>query len=163
MCSENEMKVARLCLTLWDPHGLYSPWNLQARILEWVAYPFSRDLPNPGIEPESPALQVDSLPNELWGKSNKNKVHNKCYVRGSSPNHSPFPTLVRGKIVFHETVTGAKKVGDCCYNSISLLTGPQIIQLKNPKRSKPAHKSPVSPELQVDSLPLSQLIYVRYM
>jgi len=26
------------------------------------------DLPNPGIEPGSPALQVDSLPNELSGK-----------------------------------------------------------------------------------------------
>ena len=31
----------------------------QARILEWVAIPFSRDLPNPGIEPKSPALQAD--------------------------------------------------------------------------------------------------------
>ena len=32
---------------------------LQARILEWVAMPSSRDLPNPGIEPASlmsPAL-----------------------------------------------------------------------------------------------------------
>ena len=32
---------------------------LHARILEWVAIPFSRDLPNPGIEPTSllsPAL-----------------------------------------------------------------------------------------------------------
>ena len=28
---------------------------------EWVAMPSSRDLPNPGIEPESPALQADSL------------------------------------------------------------------------------------------------------
>jgi len=34
---------------------------LQARILEWVAIPFSRDLPDPGIKPVSPALQVDSL------------------------------------------------------------------------------------------------------
>ena len=33
---------------------------LQARILEWVAIPFSKDLPNPGIEPRSPTLQVDS-------------------------------------------------------------------------------------------------------
>ena len=41
-------------------HGI-----LQARILEWVAISFSRDLPNPGIEPMSPALQVDSLPAEL--------------------------------------------------------------------------------------------------
>ena len=32
---------------------------LQARILEWVAMPSSRDLPNPGIEPRSLALQVD--------------------------------------------------------------------------------------------------------
>ena len=37
---------------------------LQARILEWVAVPFSRGFPNPGIEPRSPALQVQSLPSE---------------------------------------------------------------------------------------------------
>ena len=38
---------------------------LQARALEWVAMPSSRDLPNLRIEavsPASPALQVDSLP-----------------------------------------------------------------------------------------------------
>ena len=38
------------------------------KTLEWVAYPFSRDLPNPGIKPGSPALQADSLPAELQGK-----------------------------------------------------------------------------------------------
>ena len=39
-------------------HGI-----LQARILEWVAISFSRsgDLPDPGINPGSPALQTDSL------------------------------------------------------------------------------------------------------
>ena len=31
----------------------------QARVLEWVAISFSRDLPNPGVEPRSPALQAD--------------------------------------------------------------------------------------------------------
>ena len=46
------------------PHGLYSPWILQARILEWVAISFCRE-PNPGIEPRSPAFQVDSLTAEL--------------------------------------------------------------------------------------------------
>ena len=49
---------------------LVTPWTVayqalvygifQERILEWVAIPFSRDLPNPGIEPGSPALQADS-------------------------------------------------------------------------------------------------------
>ena len=39
------------------------------RILEWVAYlPFPGDLPDPGIEPGSPALQADSLPTELSWK-----------------------------------------------------------------------------------------------
>ena len=36
----------------------------------WNALPFPSpgDLPNPGIEPRSPALQADSLPAELGGK-----------------------------------------------------------------------------------------------
>ena len=38
------------------------------RILEWVACPFSGNLPDTGIEPGSPALQADSLPTELLGK-----------------------------------------------------------------------------------------------
>ena len=36
------------------------------RILEWVAYPFSRGSSNPGIEPRCPALQVDSLPTQYF-------------------------------------------------------------------------------------------------
>ena len=65
------------CLTLFDPmdcspagssvHGI-----LQERILEWLAMPSSRDLPNPGIEPMSPgspALHADSLPTKPPGKS----------------------------------------------------------------------------------------------
>ena len=40
----------------------------QARILEWVAIPSPRDLPDPGFKPRSPALQVDSLPTELQEK-----------------------------------------------------------------------------------------------
>ena len=44
-------------------HGI-----LQARILEWVAFPFSRDLPNQGIKPRSPALWANSSPAEPQGK-----------------------------------------------------------------------------------------------
>ena len=42
--------------------------EFQARILEWVAFPFSRGSSNPGIKPRSPALQVGSLPTEPQGK-----------------------------------------------------------------------------------------------
>ena len=44
-------------------HGIF-----QARVLEWVAISFSGDLPDPGIEPRSPALQADTLPSEPPGK-----------------------------------------------------------------------------------------------
>ena len=44
---KSKMKVAQSCLTLWDPmvytvHGI-----LQARILEWVAFPFFRGSSQP--------------------------------------------------------------------------------------------------------------------
>ena len=38
----------------------------QARILERVAFPSPEDLPDPRIEPASPALQADSLPLATW-------------------------------------------------------------------------------------------------
>ena len=41
---------------------------LQAGILEWVAIPFSRGLPDPGIKPRSPELQEDSLLSKPAGK-----------------------------------------------------------------------------------------------
>ena len=70
---ESLVKVTQSCLTLCDPLDC-SPTGsslhaiLQARILEWVAIPFSRNLSNPGIEPKSPALEADSLLSEPLGK-----------------------------------------------------------------------------------------------
>ena len=65
--------VAQLCPTLCDLLDCGLPGSSvhgisQARILERVAIPFSGDLPDPGIEPGSPALQADSLPSEPPGK-----------------------------------------------------------------------------------------------
>ena len=37
-------------------------------------FPSPGDLPDPGIEPRSPALQADSLPTELWGKPLKSII-----------------------------------------------------------------------------------------
>ena len=58
----------------WDPMDCSPPGSsvhgiFQARVLEWIAISFAGDLPNPGIEPRSPALQADSLPTEPRGKS----------------------------------------------------------------------------------------------
>ena len=63
-----KVKVAQSRPTLCDAMDYTVHGILQARILEWVAYPSPVNLPDPGIEPGSPALQVDSLPTELSGR-----------------------------------------------------------------------------------------------
>ena len=42
----------------------------------WSGLPFlsSKDLPDPGIKPRSPALEADSLPSEPPGKSTQWKI-----------------------------------------------------------------------------------------
>ena len=63
-----KVKVAQLCPTLWDPMDYTIHGILQARILEWVAFPFSRGCSQPRDRPRFPTLQVDSLPTEPQGK-----------------------------------------------------------------------------------------------
>ena len=67
------MKVAQLCLTLCNPMDYTVHGILQARILEWAAFPSPEDLPNPRIKPRFPAFQADSLPSEPPGKPFKKK------------------------------------------------------------------------------------------
>ena len=59
------VKVAQSCPNLSYPMDCSPPDSsvhgiLQARIVEWLPVPSPADLPNPGIEPVSPALQTDS-------------------------------------------------------------------------------------------------------
>ena len=42
-----KLKVAQLCLTLWDPTAYAVDGILQARTLEWVAFPCSRGSSQP--------------------------------------------------------------------------------------------------------------------
>ena len=69
---KSESEVAQSCLTLCNPTDSSPPGStvhgtLQARILEWAAISFSRDLPDPGTEPGCPTLQADTLPCEPPG------------------------------------------------------------------------------------------------
>ena len=72
---KSESEVAQSCPTLSDPKDCSPPGSsvhgiFQARVLEWggVPLPSPGDLPDPGIEPRSPALQADALPSEPPGK-----------------------------------------------------------------------------------------------
>ena len=69
--------VAQSCPTLFNPMdynlpGSSCPWGF-SRQEQWCGLPCSPpgDLPNPGIEPRSSTLQVDSLPAEPQGKPQK--------------------------------------------------------------------------------------------
>ena len=60
----------QLCPTLCDPMH-YKPQAMKFPRQEyWSGLPFpsTGDLPDPGIKPECPALQADSLPFESPGK-----------------------------------------------------------------------------------------------
>ena len=66
-------EVAQLCLTLctpWTKAYQAPPFMEFSRQEYWSGLPFPSpgDLPNPGIEPRSPALQADTLPPEPPGK-----------------------------------------------------------------------------------------------
>ena len=63
-----KVKVAQPYPTLCDPMDCTVHDILQARILEWAAFPSPGGLPNPGTESRSPALQADPLPAEPQGK-----------------------------------------------------------------------------------------------
>ena len=66
-----EVKVTQSYMTLCDPMDCTVHGILQARILEWVAFPFSRGSSQPR---NLPALQAHSLPAEPPGKSK----HRQC-------------------------------------------------------------------------------------
>ena len=51
-----------------------------------LPFPFPEDLPNPGMEPGSPALQADFLPTELPGKP---KCENLGDTKSSIKQHFP--------------------------------------------------------------------------
>ena len=62
---KNEVKVAQLCPTLWDPMDCSLLGSSVHRILQAKI----GALPNAGIKPRSPARQADSLPSEPPGKT----------------------------------------------------------------------------------------------
>ena len=87
--------VAKLCLTLVTPWTVawQSPLSMGFPRKEyWSGLPFLSPghLPDPGIEPGSPTLQVDSLPAEPLGKP----IVRICWSQTSNP--LPQPRFPRG-------------------------------------------------------------------
>ena len=73
LCESESVKATQSCLTLCNPMDYTVQGSLQARKLEWVAFTLSRGSSHPGIEPRSPALQMD-LFNHLSHQGSRNEV-----------------------------------------------------------------------------------------
>ena len=83
--------VAQSCPILCDPMDcspdrLLCPWGF-SRQEYWSGLPCPPpgDLPNPGTEPRSPALQADSLPSEPPGKPVNTGVGSLSLLQGNFP------------------------------------------------------------------------------
>ena len=81
---------------LW-PHGLYNPWNSPGQNTGVGSRSLPGDLPNPGMELGSPALQADSLPAEWPGKP-KLKLKLQYFGHLMRRADSLEKTLMLGKI-----------------------------------------------------------------
>ena len=77
-----KVKVTQSCPTLCNPMDYTVHGILQTRILEWVAFPFSRGSSQPRDGPKSPTLQADSLPAESQGKPKNTGVGSLSLLQG---------------------------------------------------------------------------------
>ena len=144
--------VAKLCPTLWDPVDCSPPGSsvhgiLQARLLEWVAISFSRDLPHLGIKPallKSPKLAggfftISAICQEGPSKKKKKNGYNQKYKWGqgvvsperpvweiwvSEPQESAWPWRNRRKL---EIKPHAEWFNQWCPHKKALL---QIMDIK---------------------------------
>ena len=97
-----KVKVTQSCPTVCSPMDYTVRGILQARILEWVAFPSSRDIPNPGIEPKSPTLQADSLPAEPQGKPQNTGVGSQSLLQGIFPTQGSNSGLLYCRRILYQ-------------------------------------------------------------
>ena len=85
-----------------QPHGLepsrpLCPWGFCSQeYWSGLAGPPPGDLPSPGIQPRSRALQVDSLPFESPGKPKNTGVGNLSFLQGIFPNWAGVSSIAGG-------------------------------------------------------------------
>ena len=81
-----KLKVAQLYLTLCDPMDYTVHRILQARILEWVAFPLSSGSSQPRDQIQVSHIAVDSLPAEPQGKPKTTGVGNLSLLQQIFPS-----------------------------------------------------------------------------
>ena len=106
------MKVTQLCPTVYNPIDYIAHRIPQARILEWVAFPFPGNLPNPGMEPRSPAWHTDSLPDEPPEKTKNTGVGNLSLLQQIIQTQESNQGLLRCRQILSQLQLLGKSICD---------------------------------------------------
>ena len=97
----NCFSCVRLFTTLWSG-ARQAPLFMGFSRQEYWSFPSPGDLPNPGIQPRSPALQADSLPSEPPGKPMKTGVGSLSLLQGIFPNQGSNPGLLHCRQILYQ-------------------------------------------------------------
>ena len=117
--------------TLCNPKDYTVHGVLQARILEWVAAPFSRESSQPRDRTRSPTLQADYLPPELPGKPSLVSILNKSQYFG-------HVWILKDKLAVNVFLTKCMPVRCCAL--LLLFQTPVVLLLTEPRVGKVSAK-----------------------
>ena len=92
--------------SLW-PHGLQSMDFSKPKYWSGKPFPSPGDLPNPGIEPRSHALQEDSLPTELTETPQSLSIAD-IYLKVNAQSGTVPPTMLEASCLLHWVRKGNK-------------------------------------------------------
>ena len=101
-CVLSEVKVAQLCLTLCDPMGYTAHGILQARILEWVAFPFSWRSSQPWDQTQVSHIAVRSFTSWATGKPKSTGVGRLSLLQRIFPTQESNQGLLHCRRILYQ-------------------------------------------------------------
>ena len=126
---KSESEVAQSCLTPSNPMDCSPPGSsvheiCWARVLEWVAFPFSRPFSQPRDQTQVSHIAGNSLPAEPQGKSQNTGVGSLFLLQGIFPTHELNRGLLlcrrilyqlsyQGSLSFPMAAAAAKSLQSC--------------------------------------------------
>ena len=126
------------CVQLWDlmdsnPPGSSVHGNSPGQNTGVGYLTSSVDLPNPGVEPSSPALKTDSLPFDPPGKPKTTRVGSLSFLQGNVPTQELNQGLLHCKhIIYQQSYQGSPRKKE---NKISSMFRLKKINFDHPNQN----------------------------
>ena len=100
--SLEKVKVTQSCLTLCDPMDYTVHGTLQARILEWVAFRFSRGSSQSRGQTQASRTVDRFLPAEPQGKPKNTGVGSLSFLQGIFPTQESNQGLLNSRRILYQ-------------------------------------------------------------